>query len=60
MKAAESPGAVAAHGASDRDELRRHVDSELSLHVIFTQVQTYATLLGSVWRGTADCAAMSS
>lgn len=46
MKVAKSPGAVAAHGASEIDELRRHVGPEPSLPQICAQ-PICATLIGS-------------
>jgi hypothetical protein len=47
MKVAKSPGAVAAHGASEIDELGRHVGSENSHLLSFTQGPIRAELIGS-------------
>jgi hypothetical protein len=47
MKALESPGAVAALGASERDEPGRHVGSEVTFHRNFAQASIHATLIGS-------------
>jgi hypothetical protein len=46
MKITKSPGAVAAHGASEIDDLGRHVGSENSHLLGFTQGPISATLLG--------------
>jgi hypothetical protein len=47
MRAAKSPGAVAALGASERDEPGRHVGSEVTFHRNFAQASIHATLVGS-------------
>ena len=47
MKTAKSPGAVAALGASELDELGRHVVSESTFHRNFAQAPIHATLTGS-------------
>jgi hypothetical protein len=47
MRTAKSPGAVAALGASEIDELGRHVVSEATFHRNFPQAPIHATLIGS-------------
>lgn len=47
MSSTKSPGAVAAHGALETDELGRRVVSENSLHQTITQVPIWATIIGS-------------
>jgi hypothetical protein len=47
MRTAKSPGAVAALGASEMDELRRHVVSEPTFHQNFEQAPIRAELIGS-------------
>jgi hypothetical protein len=47
MRTAKSPGAVAALGASEIDELGRHVVSEATFHRNLAQVPIHATLIGA-------------
>jgi hypothetical protein len=47
MRIAKSPGAVAALGASEIDELGQHVVSEATFHRNFAQGPIHATLIGS-------------
>jgi hypothetical protein len=47
MTATKSPGAVAAHGASEIDELGRHVVSEINRQKLPAQVPIRAELIGS-------------
>jgi hypothetical protein len=47
MTAAKSPGAVAAHGASEIDGLGRHVVSETSPRQICAQAPIFAALVSS-------------
>jgi hypothetical protein len=47
MRSKKSPGAVAAHGALETDELGRRVVSENSLHQSVAQVPIQGRLIGS-------------
>lgn len=47
MTATKSPGAVAAHGASENDELGRHVVSETKRQPALTQAPFLAALVGA-------------